>query len=293
VTEIFAVIAPIFFTAALGFLWSYFKQPYQADFVSKLVMQIGCPCLIIATLSETKISTEDFSQIALLTLLGLFGFYLFNRLFIAWMKDDKRTYLSALTFANTGNMGAPICLYAFGEQALALSLSLFMVTSLLHFSLGVAWTSRQSALTTLLKAPVFYSTIVAVTMVLADLSLPKPVYNMLSLVGDMAIPLMLFSLGVSLHSLKSADLRKSTVYALARLLSGFGIGFLLCEIFALSGIMRGVVLIQASMPSAVFNYLIASSAKQEPEKVAAIVVISTLISFICLPFLLWYVMPTT
>ncbi|NRA41236.1 MAG: AEC family transporter [Pseudomonadales bacterium] len=287
---ILAVIAPIFFAAALGFIWSALKQPYNAEFVSRLVMNIGCPCLIISTLSQATISMNDFSQVALATLLLLAMYYPINRLLIRCLADDTRSYMSSLTFANTGNMGVPICLFAFGDTALALALTVFMVTSMLHFSLGVAWTSGKPALQTLFKSPVFYSALLSIVIVLNQISLPLAVMNSLSLVGDMAIPLMLFSLGVSLHSLRINDVAKSSFYAAARLFVGFILGYAVVELLALEGLIRGVILIQAAMPSAVFNYLIAATFKQQAEKVAAVVVISTLMSFCSLPLLLWFVM---
>lgn len=288
--KIIAVIAPIFFMALIGYFWSYYKQPYNAEFVSKLVMNIGCPCLILATITQANIPLAGFKQIALVTAVGLLLFAIIFRGLIYCMGDDYRTYMSSLTFANTGNMGVPICLFAFGEGALALSLTFFMITSLFHFTFGVAWASGQSPFKTLLKTPVFYATMLAVLMVLLQQKLPLALFNMLSLVGDMAIPLMLFSLGVSLHSLKIADIGSSGLYATARLLIGFVVGLLLCWWFELEGVVRGIVLIQSTMPSAVFNYLIAVTYQREPEKVAAVVVLSTVLSFIVLPALLWFVL---
>ena len=290
IVEILAVITPIFFAASLGFLWSYQKQPYNAQFVSKLVMNIGCPCLILSTITQADIPLAGFGQISLVTATGLFIFAAINRLLILAFKDDYRTYMSSLTFANTGNMGVPICLFAFGADALALSLTVFMVTSMFHFSFGVSWASGQHPFKTLLKTPVFYAAIIAAFMVILQLKLPKPAFNMLSLVGDMAIPLMLFSLGVSLHSLKVNDLGRSGIYAVARLSIGFAVGLLLCRIYQLEGLIAGIVIIQSSMPSAVFNYLIAVTYKRDPEKVAAVVVLSTALSFLTLPILLWFVM---
>ena len=289
ILEIIAVIAPIFFTASIGFLWSYFQQPYNAQFVSKLVMNIGCPCLILSTITQADIPLDSFKQVSLITASALLISAVVFRGVIYALGDDYRTYMSSLTFANTGNMGVPICLFAFGQDALALSLTLFMVTSLFHFTFGVSWASGAHPLKTLLKTPVFYAAIVAAAMVLLEYKLPIALFNMLSLVGDMAIPLMLFSLGISLHSLKISDLGRSGVYAVARLLIGFSVGLLVCEWFELEGLMRGVILIQSAMPSAVFNYLIAVTYQREAEKVAAVVVLSTALSFITLPALLWFV----
>jgi hypothetical protein len=287
---IFTVIAPIILTAGVGFFWSQMKLRYDGHFVSSLVMNIASPCLILATMAKAQLSHEHLWQLSAITLSGLLIFFLLHSVLIRYFKDSLRSFLNPLVFANTGNMGVPICLFAFGEQALAFALVIFMVTSIVHFSVGVSLVGGAHPLKTLLKAPVFYAAVASFFILLYGFELPKGLFNTLDLIGGMAIPLMLFSLGVSLHSLKLQTLGKSTVYALARLVLGFAVGLLLCELFQLQGVLRGVVLIQSAMPSAVFNYLLASTYKREEQAVAAIVVMSTVLSFLTLPLLLWYVM---
>ena len=253
-------------------------------------MNAGAPCLILAAFLKADVAIAEFSRIALVTAAGLILLLAINTLIVKLRGDDLRTWISPLSFANTGNMGAPICLFAFGEDALALALMVFMITSIFHFSIGLAITGNAHPVKVLIKSPVLYAAILGFALKFSDTHMPVFLFNSIELFGGLAIPLMLFSLGTSLHSLKINGLKNSLFYAVLRLLVGFSIGLLLCQLFALEGILRGIVLIQAAMPSAVFNVLIASNYDRNPDKVAAVVVLSTLLSFLTLPLLLWWIM---
>lgn len=287
---ILGIIAPVFVIAAIGFFWSQQNLPYNGEFISRFVMNIACPCLIVATLSTVTIASNDVWQLSIITLTGLMLYMLVYAVVAYFSPHDWRGLFNTVVFANTGNMGVPIAYFAFGDQGLAMALVVFMVTSLLHFSVGVSLPSGAHPLKTLAKAPVFYAAMVAFGLLLSPVKLPQAVFNSIDLIGDTAIPLMLLSLGVSLHSLKLSLFKRSLAYALLRLLLGFAVGWLLSEWFALQGTLRGVVIIQSAMPSAVFNYLIASRYQREEATVAGVVVLSTILSFASLPFLLWYLL---
>ena len=95
---------------------------------------------------------------------------------------------------------------------------------------------------------------------------------------------MLLMLGTSLANLNLSALRETFTVASTRLLLGLGLGVLAIWLFELEGILAGVVLLQAAMPSAVFNYVFAERYNREPDKVAAVILQSTLISIISLPY---------
>ena len=286
--QIFNVIAPILFIAAVGYGWSLLRLPYDARFVSRIVMDVAAPCLILATMIKADIKTDEIMLMTWITLAGLALYFIINGIVIWLTGVPWRSYLVSLTFANTGNMGVPVALFAFGEHALALALVLFMVTSMVHFTVAVAIIGGQHPLHTLVRTPVFYASVLAFYFVFTHNTLPEPLFNTIYMLGNMAIPLMIFSLGVSLQSLKSASFTRSVIFGAARLVIGFCVGLALCTLFDLKGVVRGVVMIQSCMPSAVFNYLLALNYNREKEEVAGVVVSSTLMAFLLLPVLLWF-----
>lgn len=286
--QIFTVIAPILFISFLGYVWSLYKLRYDAQFVSKIVMDVASPCLILATMLKADIDSTEVVSMTAITVTGLALLFIISYIVIRLTGVQWRTYMSSLVFANTGNMGIPVSLFAFGEHALALSLIIFMVTSVFHFSIGVSIVGSQHPLRTLVTSPVFYATALAFFFLFTGYKLPESIFNTVKLLGDMAIPLMIFSLGVSLHSLKFNSFKRSLFFGVMRLVIGFAVGLLLCWIFDLQGAVRGVVIIQSAMPSAVFNYLLALNFNREKEEVAGVVVCSTILSFLTLPLLLWF-----
>lgn len=290
--QIFNIIAPVLVCVLIGFVWVRRGRPFDTGMVSSLVMYIGAPCLIVATLSEVSLSPA-----ALLEVAGLYGAVLVLTALAALAVIrlsgvSPRVYFTAMTFPNVGNMGLPLCLLAFGEQGLVLGLAWFMLNSIGHFSLGVVVVSGQSFLRELFTNPVVVSVGLAVLMVVTGWRLPAWLFNTVELIGGMTIPMMLITLGVSLGQLQVSGLGRATGFALLRLLMGFAVGFLVCELLAVEGALRGVVLIQSSMPVAVFNYLFAQRYQQGPQEVAGMVVVSTALAFVLLPVLLGYVLRT-
>lgn len=210
---------------------------------------------------------------------------------IRLMRLSPSTFLPPLLFANIGNMGLPLCLFAFGETGLALGLAVFLVVFSLQMSLGIVIVAGRGNLLALLRQPVLWATIIAVALVVGDLSLPVWLDNSTRLLGGFTIPLMLMTLGVSLSDLKVLEWKHSLIFSIVRVAGGFGLGVLVAGLFGLQGVERGVVILQSSMPVAVFNYLLAMRYQREPGEVAAMVLLSTLLAFISLPFIVSYVLP--
>jgi predicted permease len=286
--QIFTVLFPVILCAFLGALWARSGQRYDSDFVSRLVLNIGAPALILSTLSQVDIDPSLFADIAIAcvlvsVILAILGFVI-PRL----LGDDVRTYLPSFVFPNVGNMGLPVCMFAFGEQGLALALIFFMVLSVAHFPVGILMAGGREAggLMGIIKMPILYAIALAVLLMMSGAVLPDFLNNAVSLIGAMTIPLMLITLGVSLYSLKVSGWGKALLYSLIRILGGLSAGFLVVWWLDIEGVARSVVLIQSSMPVAVFNYLFAVRFDRQPDSVAGLVVVSTILSFVSLPLLL-------
>tara|TARA_R110002073_G_scaffold7536_5_gene42955 strand:+ start:697 stop:1575 length:879 start_codon:yes stop_codon:yes gene_type:complete len=289
--EILAIIAPVFLCAAVGVVWARSGQAFENGFITHLVMWVGAPCLIVGTLGKVDVSLHLLGDIALavivLLLLSATAAILLCRLQgIPW-----RDHLPSLVFPNSGNMGLPLALFAFGEQGLAVALTIFMIIAVAHFTLGVAILSGDSPVGGTLRSPVAYAGLLSVALIAFDWRLPDWLQNTVSMLGDISIPLMLIALGVSLAQINRRYALKAVRLGVLRLLLGFSVGWLVAELLGLTGIVRGVLIIQSSMPVAVFNYLLAIRYRKSPEEVAGAVMVSTLLSFATLPALLWFVLP--
>jgi len=288
--QLLAVIAPIVLSAGVGYAWARSPFDYPAEFVRRLVMWVGTPCLVVSTLGEAQLPTAVLMQTgaAALTVIAvtLVGCAVLLR--VAGL--DARVFLPPLVFANTGNMGVPLGLFAFGQTGLALALAYFVAMMLAHFTLGVLITAGLREYRQILRTPIVWAAAIAVTLKAGGTGLPLWLENTVSLLGGMSIPLMLLTLGVSLATIRVHTMGRTLVLAAVRVVGGALAGVLVAGLFSLEGAARGVVILQAAMPAAVFNYMLALQQERSPRDVAGIVVVSTLLSFVSLPVLLLWLL---
>lgn len=288
---LFAVMAPILITAGIGYAWARSGQSYPTDFIARLVLNVGTPSLVLSTLSQAEIDKHAFGQIALACLLttlvmGVIGLGLSRA-----MKQDWRVLVPAFLFPNSGNMGLPVALYAFGEPGLALAVGFFLALAVVQFSLGLLLSGSERSVKKLFINPIVISLALAIPLILFDLTLPRWLANTIELLGGMTIPLMLLTLGVSLASIRVGHLGSGLLQGALRILFGAGVGWGVGLALQLEPLTLGVLVMQSAMPVAVFNYLLAVRAGRSPEQVASLVMCSTLLSFVTIPLLLVWWLP--
>lgn len=284
------VVAPIFICAGLGWAWARLGRPFDMAMVTALVTYIGAPCLVFSSLVGISVSPAALADMGLATLSAFAGFAVIGMLVLRAMRLSANTYLPPLVFGNTANMGLPLCLFAFGDVGLELGVVFFSLSAILMMTLGIWLVSGTASPAAALKTPLPYAVIAAAAFLAGDVAPPAWLFNTVDLLGDMTIPLMLVTLGVSLARMKVVRIGRTAAIALLRLGMGFALGVALAEAFGLAGAARGVFIIQCAMPVAVFNYLFANLYRRDPDEVASVIVISTLFSLATLPLLLWYVL---
>ena len=294
-SELLAILAPIVISVGAGFIWGKTGTGFPSDFISRIVMNIGSPCLIISVMAKVEVQPEVMGQVALATAFTMTAMGLFGWLLLRWMKLEIATYLPPLVFPNNGNMGLPLCLFAYGQTGLALALGSFMVMMIATFTVGLLIVANSEGgifkrMESIAKQPVIYAMAIAVILLVTDTDLPRWISNTVDLLGGIAIPLMTIALGVSLATLKIHSWKRSLLFSVIRVGGGLVLGFIVCELMGLTGVSRNVVLLQSAMPIAVFNYLLALRYGHKPEEVAAMVVVSTLVAFMGLPFLLMVIL---
>lgn len=287
---ILSVIAPVFLCALLGYGWVKRGLAFDTPFISRLVMEVGAPCLIFATFMEIEIDMDAFKSMAGASFLAMVLFGILGAAALHLLKLDQRTWLPAQMFPNVGNMGLPLCLLAFGDEGLALGLTYFMVNVVFGFTLGMMITSGRMSIQDLLKNPMFHAVLITLLFLFTGAKPPEWILNTTSLLGDFTIPLMLIAMGVSLARFHISSLKRSLLLSLLRIGMGFLVGVALSLLLGLDGVAGGVLILQSAMPVAVFSYLFAVRYNRSPEEVAGTVMLSTLISFLSLPLLLWFVL---
>jgi predicted permease len=189
--------------------------------------------------------------------------------------------------ANSGKMGIPLVVLAFGEAALPLGVAYFFVVAIVQNTVGLAIYSGSFALSSLLRQPLIYAVLAVLLVTTTGLPVPQVVAATTDILGGMMVPSMLLLLGASLATLQVADLRPALIAAFGRLLIGFVTALVVIKLLDLSGIVAGVVFLMATMPTAVLMFVFADRFQRNAKQVAGIVVVSTVLTLTCLPLLVW------
>ena len=289
ISEVLTVIAPVFIIAGLGYFWVKRELPFDNATISSLVMYVGSPCLIYTALTSNAADTAALGTMGASAFLVILMGLIFSWVFLKIAGWKLTTYLPALIHPNCGNMGLPLVLLAFGQEGLALGMAYFFVNSISQYTLGMAISSGQFDIRQLMKQPIIWAVIFVLTVILGEFQMPKWFNSTTSILAGLTIPAMLIMLGTSLANLNIASLKETLTISFLRILLGLGLGLLVIEMLSLSGIMAGIVLLQSAMPSAVFNYIFADRFNRESDKVAAVILQSTLISALSLPLLVAWV----
>jgi predicted permease len=275
---------------ALGYGWARIGNPVEPRQVRTIVTNFGTPCLVFATLVELEVSADALAVMGVVVLLAQAGFAAASLAILRLLRLPASPYLAPLTFGNLGNMGLPLCLYAFGEAGLELAIVAFAVQSVVFFTLGVWLLSGRGSPRAALTMPAPWAIGAAAAFLVTGTPPPLWLLNTAELIGGLTIPLMLVTLGVSLARLAVVSARRTAGLALLRLAMGVAVGYGLVHLLDLHGTARGVTIILCAMPSAVFNYLIALHYERRADEVASLVVASTAITLVALPFVVGFAM---
>jgi len=289
--QLIPILAPVFLVTLLGYGWARSGAPFQRDFLTGLVMNVGVPCLILNGTLQLEADAGDFLAMMGYASLALVVCALVGAIVLRALGQPLRSYLPPIAFGNAGNLGLPLCLFAFGPQGLGLAIGFYLVGSVSQFIAGPLFQGRQPVWRTLVTTPVNYAAILGVGLLATGSTLPLWLGNTIELLAGIAIPLMMLALGHSLGSFKVQRLRVAAGIAGARLGLGLLVGISISLAFGLTGVERGVVLVQSAMPVAVFNYLLAARYDRHPGDIAGAIVISTLVAFAALPALLLFALP--
>jgi len=291
IAELLSIVAPVYLIAGLGYGWGRRARPYDSPFITDLVMTLGAPCLVFSSLVQLEMEAGPLLTMVGATLASLVCFFALGGLALRLAGLSLPPYLGPLVFGNSGNMGLPLCLFAFGAEGLAFGVCFFATTAIAHYTLGQwIWSGRVSF--DEVNTPLSWAVVAAVAVLGLGLPVPSWALRTADVLGGLAIPLMQLSLGVSLARLRPSDIPRTLSLAVGRLAMGVSVGIALAELFGLEGTARGVLILDCAMPAAVFNYMMAERYGRSPSEVASVVVLSTLLSFATLPLLIGWLLGT-
>ncbi|MDX5376066.1 MAG: AEC family transporter [Halomonas sp.] len=283
--QIIATLLPVFLIAGCGTLYGRFRTP-DIRSLNTLNMEIFVPMLVFAVLADRQAPLAEYAGLALGAAVVVLGSGLVLLPLVRILKLEPKTFLPPMMFNNSGNMGIPLLVLAFGEAALPAAVVVFIVEMLLHFSVGLYMLSPRTPLWRLLRMPIVLASLAGLGVNLGGVPLPGWLLEALHMLGGVCIPLMLFALGVRMLDIDFGDWRTGLLGAVLCPLSGLVLAVPMVLWLDLTGLQAAALWVFAALPPAVLNYLVAEQYRQEPHKVASLVLIGNLASLVVMPFVL-------
>jgi len=288
--KLFEVLFPVFFIVGIGYFLGKKNPKFDTSFITTYAGNFGTPALVIFALTAGGVTFEVFKEFFFYALILLSAFGIIGLIFLIIMKKDYIRELPTFILPNTGNMGIPICLFAYGEMGMGIAAAISSLVVLLHFTLNIFLAKRAFDFQTIFISPAFYAIIITVLFLYFEQPVPQFVMNTVMLLAYGMIVMILMSLGVALTQMKVFSFKDAVITSTGRVILGPIIGFILIKIFGLSGVSAGVILIQSSMPSAILCYLVASmySPKIIVDNISSTIVVSTIMSLVTIPITLFF-----
>lgn len=284
------IVAPVFLLAAVGFTWVKVGIEYRIRFVTQLAMTLSVPCLIFVSLMKTNIEPEALTALTLASVVAYGAVTGVILVLVYVFRLNRQTFAAPLIFGNTGNLGLPLALFAFGETGLSYAVIVFAIMAIWSFTFGIWLVAGAGSLSKVLREPMVGATLLGAIFLWQGWETPDFLTNTLDLIAQMAIPLMLITLGVAVARLQSGGIFRAVLLSIAKLTVCTAIAWAIGDAFELERVAFGVLVLQVATPVAVTSYMLAEKFGADAEEVAGLVVASTFMSVAALPVLLAFLL---
>ena len=292
------IFIEIILPVILVFLSGYIIQKiFKVDIkpISTMAIYILMPALVFQTFYTTPLDSKLF-YIVITSILIFVALVIVSMITSRLCKQDieqESALILASAFANSGNYGAPIILFAFGQEGMNYAIPLMVFHSILMSIFGVYFAARIQAgigiaLKTVLKQPTNYAIIPAIFLQQLQINIPPNFYESIELVGNCSIPVVMIILGMQLADVNARKLewRIISLASLIRLVASPLIAYFICILFPLDSLLQKVIVIMAAMPSAATTAMYAIQFNTKPQFVSSSTLVTTLLSFVTLTVLL-------
>jgi predicted permease len=287
--QIFGIIFPVVAIVLAGYFYAAKYQPNMGS-ANTINISIFLPALMFSVLSRQSFHLQNYQELAISAALVILGSGCIAWLVAKVLGINIKTFVPPMMFNNTGNIGLPIAVLAFGEVALGAAVVLFAIEMLLHFTLGASLLSHRFKLWSTLKSPVLLATVAGLSVNFIGFELWIPAIKTLDLLGQAAIPLLLFTLGVRLIGVNFDDWKLGVLGAVLCPLSGLIIALIMVSVFEFEGLHYQQIILFSVLPPAVLNHMMAEKYQQQPKTVATIVMMGNMGSLIVLPITLFFIL---
>ena len=286
ILTVLQIVAPVFLLGGVGFVWVKAGFEYRMEFITRLCMTLSVPALIFTALMKTEI---DPTALRDLTLAAMAAYGLLTVVFWGLVRSlglERRTYLSPMIFGNTGNVGLPLAFFAFGQTGLDFAVVVFAVMAVWSFTFGLWIVAGGGSPLRVLKEPLVGATLMGALFLWQGWHTPEWLTRTLDLLGQIAIPMMLITLGVAVARLSAGHLGRAVWLSVIRAGVCIGVAAGVGRALGLPPVALAVLVLQVSTPVAVTSYMLAEKYGADSDAVAGLVIASTLLAVLTLPLTL-------
>jgi predicted permease len=281
------IIGPIALITMIGYFLGKSSVALETRTLSNVVILVATPALIFHSLTSVAVTRETIGMMSGAALLCVSISGVLGLLVLLASGGAVRSFLPPLMFPNSGNMGLPLIALSFGPQGMQLGVAYFFVLALVQNTVGLSIYSGSVRLGSIVRQPLIYAVLAVLIVTWTGIKVPQIVLVTTQILGGAMVPSMLLLLGASLATLRVADLGRAVWVATGRLAIGLVSALAVIMLLDLDGVAAGVVFVMATMPTAIISYVFAERYQRDAKQVAGSVVVSTLLTFLCLPALIW------
>lgn len=283
--RIVSILFPMFALVTVGYAYGR-RHPTDMSSANRLNMDVFVPALIFSGLSTRSYDLATYGGLAVGMALMILGSGAVGWALARVTGEAPKTLAPPMMFNNSINLGVPLAVLAFGPEVLPWTIVLFVVSTGLHFSFGLWLLDHKARIRDVWRVPVVLAALAGFAVGGMQVTLWPPLAVSVKMLGDVSIPLALFALGVRMTDAGLKHWRAGMLGAIGRPLAGMAIAWLLAPLIGLGPKQSALLFVYGALPPAVINYVFAERYHQEPDKVAAIVLVGNLASVVFLPIAL-------
>ena len=288
------VVLPVLVIFLTGFAIQKWKK-IDIKSVSTVAIYILTPCLVFRTFYKAELNRE-YLMMVVFSIMLLYIILFINKIYTRIRKYPQSVesgLILSTAFMNSGNYGAPIVLFAFGEEGFAYSVLFLVIQAIIMNFYGVYYAARgqagmKLAFKSVMEMPATYATIIALLFNLMNISVPENIFSAIDLVAEATIPVVMLILGMQLAEIQIKHLQygKISYGVIVRLILSPLIAYGITLLLPMNPLLEKVLIVSAAMPSAATTTMYAVQFDSEPELVSSITMVTTLISVITVTVLL-------
>lgn len=289
------VVLPVLLIFLAGYGLQRWKR-LDIKALSTVALYIFTPMLVIQTFYRTDLD-KQYINMLIFSMILLMVLILICKIYCYFRKYDRSTesgLILATAFMNSGNYGAPIVLFAYGEKAFIYAVSLLVLHAILMNFFGIYYAARENngaitALKSVIEMPATYAVIIAILIKVWDIQIPDNLMSAVDLLGPVTIPLVMLILGMQLAEINLSKLQweKISIGVIIRLFLSPAIALGIIWLMPMDPVLAKVLILTAAMPSAANTVIFAVQFDTEPDLVSSITLITTLFSIFTVTIMLF------